>query len=80
LFKRECKFNSDPIFYPNFKKAYSVIWQIDIAQLSSDWIELAIEYYSNANAFFERNACSTYYYACPTTEKDWVKTLTEWEG
>lgn len=48
-------------FYPNFKKEYSMVWQVNMKKLDHSWIEAAIVYYQNAKNFFNSENVKHYF-------------------
>ena len=43
--------------YPNFKKNYSLVWQMPIKHFPSDWLEAAVWFYETCRTYFENGAC-----------------------
>jgi len=51
--------------YPNFKKEYSIVWQMDIGILSTEWLDEMIWFYTKCEEFFNGENVNTYYNAVP---------------
>ena len=51
--------------YPNFKKQYSTVWQIDIEILSTEWLDEIIWFYKKCEEFFNGENVNTYHDAVP---------------
>jgi hypothetical protein len=51
--------------YPNFRKEYSLIGVLDFAELDVSWTQAAIEFYSQAKAFFQSDKVKNYHHHFP---------------
>jgi len=61
--------------YPNFKKEYSLIYQMQVSDLPTDWLEGVLWYYENCRTYF-LNGAEGYHCAYPsntTKDEDFLK-------
>ena len=65
--------------YPNFKKEYSTVWQVDSSVLTPEWIEEAIWFYTECSKYFDRNNLSDYHNAVPSDPKKLEKRIRDYE-
>ena len=56
--------------YPNFKKEYSLLYQINIEKLDDSWLKAGIEYYTYCREFFNGNQACKYHGAWPANTQD----------
>lgn len=56
-------------YYPNFQKQYSTIYQMDVADIPTVWLEAAEGFYTRALSYFESGA-EGYYHAFPNDKDD----------
>lgn len=55
--------------YPNFKEQYSLLYQMNIADIPTIWLESALWYYKETQTYFQGNA-DNYSGAYPSSRKD----------
>lgn len=51
--------------YPNFKKEYSLLWNVHLKDLDQSWIEAGINYYTQMKTFFDSEQIDLYSSAIP---------------
>lgn len=56
--------------YPNFKKTYSMVWQMDMNVIGKSWIEAGIVYYEHMKDFFNSEESHSYSGAIPKEKID----------
>lgn len=61
----EVKGQSSFVPYPNFKKRYSLVWNIDMGSIDPSWSEAALSFYRFAKTFFESDKAHAYSDAAP---------------
>lgn len=66
--------------YPNYKKEYSMVWQMDLSKLDKSWTEYAIWYYEKAKEFFHSDNVSDYHGAYPKTEKAISRIIADYDS
>lgn len=69
----------DFVPYPNFKKDYSTVWQIDTAVLTEEWIDEIIWFYRKCEEFFDGPNVSEYSYAVTKNLKKLERQIKEQE-
>lgn len=65
--------------YPNFKKDYSTVWQIDTELLTEEWIDEIIWFYRKCEEFFDGPNASEYSYAVTKDPKKLERRVKEQE-
>lgn len=65
--KRWIKVNANTKFipYPNFEKTYSIVWRMDTALLTEEWIDEIIWFYRKCEEFFDGPNSYEYHSAIP---------------
>lgn len=61
----EVKGQSRFVPYPNFKKRYSLVWNVDMGSIDPSWSEAALRFYGFAKTFFESDDAHAYSDAVP---------------
>lgn len=74
--KDEYKFSP----YPNFRKEYSFVYNINIESLDISWTNAALWYYNEMKNFFEGPDNYLYSYAVPKAGYKLKKEIESWEG
>jgi hypothetical protein len=67
---QDCPRIEEFIPYPNFNKNYSIVWRIDTAILTPEWIDEIIWFYHKCEEFFNSDRVHEYHSALP---KDPIK-------
>lgn len=65
--------------YPNFQRAYSMVWNVDIDVLSEEWLKEALWFYKKCKEFFEGPDSHLYSYAFPKEPERLAKAVQEYE-
>lgn len=65
--------------YPNFKKEYSTVWQIDTSILTPEWIEEIIWFYRKCEEFFDGPDSHEYHCAIPIEPKALNNRINDYE-
>lgn len=55
--------------YPNFKREYSIVWNIDTSLLTNEWITEIIWFYRKCEEFFDGPTAHEYHLALPANPK-----------
>lgn len=78
---KKYKWDEDKEFspYPNFRKDYSMVWNIGVTTLDDSWTNAAIWYYEKAKKFFNSEHVSNYHGAYPKTEKNISRIVADYE-
>jgi hypothetical protein len=59
-----------PAPYPNFQENYSLLYEMDIKDIPTDWLEAALWFYQESEQYFLHGDTSGYSYAYPSSRKD----------
>jgi len=65
--------------YPNFKKTYSMVWNMDMNAIGKSWIEAGIVYYEHMRNFFNSEKYHWYSGAIPKDEVDLEIMVSDYE-
>ena len=72
----EVKGQSHCVPYPNFKKRYSLVWNVDMGSIDPSWCKAALSFYRFAKTFFESDDAHAYADAVP---KDPTRRIADYE-
>lgn len=66
--------------YPNFKKKYSLVWNVDLYKLDSSWSLAAIDFYNHMKDFFNSDKIYNYHSAYPKNDKKMNSLINDYES
>lgn len=66
------------VYHPNFEKNYSLVWNPLFKNLTQEWIDAAIWYYTQAQNYFNNNP-TDFHYAFPNSKTTVEKQIKEFE-
>ena len=64
--------------YPNFQKAYSLLYAVDIEKLDESWLKAGIEYYTYCREFFNGPQACDYHGAWPSNPQAQTSLVTDY--